>query len=700
MSPSSKRRSPGDPLAVHGGRRRRRRRQRRRRTRTTVVVVALALGIPAILVAAGFTAAEEFQASCSLSSLKQIEIGQNSFIYAADGSLLGSIPAERHRQPIALRSISPWMRKAAVAIEDRRFYEHGGVDYEGIARAFWNDVTARKVVQGGSTLTQQLVRTLYIGQGGRTLGRKIKEACLAIKLSRKWSKDRILQAWLNNVYFGSSAYGVEAAAETYFSQHARYLTLEQAALLAGLPQAPSVYDPLLDPEAALARRDQVLKAMLETGDITPARYAAAVADRDLGLHPGNLYSAIREPYFFNYVIDQLIAEYGASAVREGGLRVYTTVDPRLQRVARSAIRGTLNLPTDPASALVAIDPRNGDIRAMAAVTPGRAQNQFNLAVQARRQSGSTFKTFVLTTAVSQGIDPASTYYVSAPFTYQPDPHVPAWNVTTYDHTYVGWTSIERATLRSDNTVYAQLTLDVDPAKVAAMAHRMGIQSPLQPVPSIGLGTNAVSPLEMASAYATLAAGGVYSKPQAIREVVLANGRVDRSAGWGRPSRTRAIPEGVAYVVTKILEENVQYGTGVAANFGRPEAGKTGTTDNHADAWFIGYTPNLAAAVWVGYPRVEVPMENVHGIAVSGGSFPAEIWRRFMEPAVSKLPPLDWPEPKELPAWKPFQRGRYSLSYVPSYLQPSSSSTTTTTTSPDAQPPAPAPVDPASPPVIR
>ena len=648
-----------------------------------MVIAALALGIPAILAAVGFTAAEAFQASCSLDSLKPIAIGQNSFIYAADGSLLGSIPAERHRQPVSLARVSPWMGKATVATEDRRFYQHGGVDYEGIARAFWRDVTARKVVQGGSTLTQQLVRTLYIGQGGRTLGRKIKEACLAIKLSRKWSKDRILQAWLNNVYFGSSAYGIEAAAQTYFSKYARNLTLTEAALLAGLPQAPSVYDPFLDPKAAIDRRDAVLTAMRETGDITTAQYTTAVADRELHLRPGKLYSTIREPYFFNYVIDQLISEYGANAVREGGIRVYTTIDRRLQREARQAISDTLDLPSDPASALVAINPANGAIRAMAAITPGQAGNQFNLAVQARRQSGSTFKTFVLTTAVARGINPATTYYVSAPFFYQPSPSIPPWNVSTYDRSYVGWTSIEHATLRSDNTVYAQLTIDVDPANVAAMAHRLGIQSPLKPVPSIGLGTLGVSPLEMASAYATLAAGGVYSRPMPIRKVVLASGNVDETARWGKPAQTRAIPDGVAYVVTKILEENVLYGTGTRASFGRPAAGKTGTTDNHADAWFIGYTPNLAAAVWVGYPRGEIPMESVHGISVSGGSFPAEIWRRFMEPAVATLPASDWPEPKHMPTWTPWTRGKYSLSSVPPGLLPTESTATATAPATDA-----------------
>jgi penicillin-binding protein 1A len=646
-----------------------------------LVVAALAICLPLGLVVAGFTTAEAFLGSCSLSSLKPIDIGQTSFLYAADGSLLGSIPAQRHRQPVHLRAVSHWMQSATVAVEDRRFYSNNGVDYEAIARAFWRDVTSHKVIQGGSTLTQQLVRNLYIGNTGRTFSRKVKEACLAIKLGQKWTKKKILEAWLNNVYFGSSAYGIEAASEIYFSKHASQLNLKEAALLAGLPQAPSTYDPFVDPNAAIDRRDEVLRAMLDTGAINDYQYRTVMKDRSPHLHPGQLYSTIREPYFFSYVIDQLVAAYGANTVREGGLQVSTTIDPRLQRAAEHAITDTLNLRTDPASALVAIDPRTGAIRAMNAVTPGQVGNQFNLAVQARRQPGSTFKTFVLTAAVAQGINPASSYYVSAPFEYQPSPAVPAWNVTTYDHSYVGWISVEQATLRSDNTVYAQLTLDVGPANVAAMAHRLGIQSPLAPVPSIGLGTLGVSPLEMASAYATLSAGGVYSRPMAITKVVLPGGKTDDEAGWGKPARKRVIPEGVAYVVTKILEENVLYGTGAAAYFGRPAAGKTGTTDNHADAWFVGYTPTLDAAVWVGYPQGEVPMTSVHGIAVAGGTFPAQIWHKFMQPALGSLAPQDWSAPKTLPIWKPFQRGKYALNYVPSYLLPTTTTATTTDTTP-------------------
>jgi penicillin-binding protein 1A len=661
------------------------RRNRRRRDRTRgarkrrlkIILVALLIIVLA-LIGSGVGAVAKFRSSCDLSKLKPVENGQNSFVYASDGSLLGSIPADKNRTRVGFKGVSLWTRKATVAIEDHRFYEHGGVDYQGIIRAAWTDLRAGHVVQGGSTITQQLVRNLYISKE-RTFTRKIKEACLAIKLSRRWSKDRILAEYMNQVYYGNHAYGIEAAAQTYFSERATQLGLDQAALLAGLPQAPTLYDPFYHPATALARRDEVLNAMLRYGYITPAQYGPAIAKRKLGLRPGKLYTRIKEPYFFSYVRDQLIAEYGASTVRSGGLRVYTTIDPRFQRAAAKAIRDTLYLRNDPAAAVVSINPANGAIRAMTAVTPGRAGNQFNLVAQARRQPGSTFKVFVLTAAVEMGMNPDSTYYVSAPFHYQPDPYTPAWDVSTYDHTYAGSISVTNATLRSDNTVYAQLTLDVGPQRVADMAHRLGIRSHLDVVPAMGLGADAISPLEEASAFATLDAGGIYSKPMAITEVKLANGKVDSDAGWGKPQRRRVISDGVAYEVTRILQENVLGGTGTGAYFGRPAAGKTGTTDNHADAWFSGFVPQLESTVWVGYPQGEIPMEDVHGIAVAGGTFPATIWRLFMEAAVGNKPALSWPSPQSPVVFRPFTQGKYGSSLAPTTTATATTTAKTTTT---------------------
>ncbi len=650
------------------------------------MLLAVVAAVLVLAVVAGGAGIYTFGSSCDLSALKEVRIGQNTFVYAADGSLLGSIPAERNRQVVALRQISPWMPKATVAIEDRRFYSHGGIDPQGIVRAVWADASAGKVVQGGSTITQQLVRNLYISNE-RTVQRKLKEACLAIKLNDAWSKQRILESYLNQVYYGNLAYGIEAAAQTYFSKSARALNLREAAVLAGLTQAPSAYDPFVDPGKALGRRNAVLSAMRDQGLIGAAQYAWATSTNDLHLRPGRLYKEIREPYFFGFVRDQLIRKYGSETVRSGGLSVYTTILPRWQRAAQDAIRETLTDPADPAAAVISIDPANGAIRAMAAVVPGRSGNQFNLLSQARRQPGSTFKTFVLAAAIEKGIDPDTSYYVSAPFTYRPVANGNCddgswWCVRTYDSTYNGWTSVSRATLRSDNSVFAQLTLDVGPDRVGAMARKLGVRTPLevggQFVPAMGLGSIAVSPLDMASAYATLAAGGVYSEPTAIRKVVLPSGKEDTDAGWGRPKRTRVIADGVAAKVTEILGDNIRYGTGARAYFGRPSAGKTGTTDKHADAWFVGYTPDLSTAVWMGYQAGEIPMESVHGIAVSGGSFPAEIWRLMMERTIGLRPSRDFPTARVPPHYQPFQRGPLALSYDP-YAVTTTDTTTTDTT---------------------
>ncbi|HSL64376.1 MAG TPA: PBP1A family penicillin-binding protein [Gaiellaceae bacterium] len=638
-----------------------RRRRARRRARVARKRRYLLLGIVLAVVAVAITSAAVGGAAavgsnCDLASLRPVSIGQNSFIYAADGSLLGTIPAEKNRQPVPLKSMSKWLPKATIAIEDRRFYEHGGVDFEGILRALVEDIKAGKVVQGGSTITQQLVRNLYPVSNERTVERKVKEACLAIKLNRQWSKDRILAGYLNQIYYGSHAYGVEAAAQTFFSKKARNLTLVEAALVAGLPQAPSQYDPIKNPERAVARRNDVLRAMLANGDITEPEFRAAAAS-PLRLRPGRLYQRIREPYFFSYVLEELNDAYGARTVRSGGLRVYTTVSRRMQIEARKAIVETLPYRDDPAAALVAIDPSNGRIRAMVAVTPGKKGNQFNLASDARRQAGSTFKTFVLAAAIAEGISP-STSYLSAPFEYDPagdgnceaEPPT-AWCPQTYDHSYIGVTSLHRATLRSDNSVYARLTLDVGPEKVAEMARKLGIRSTLPIVPSLGLGAGEVSPLDMSSAYATIAAGGVYSKPTAILKVVLANGQIDKDAGWGKVERQRVIPDWVAHEVTQILEDNVEGGTGYPnAYLGRPAAGKTGTTDDFTDAWFCGYVPNLQATVWVGYPKGKISMDSVHGIRVAGGTFPAEIWGKFMRAVTDGKPVKEWREPEGEPEW--------------------------------------------------
>src|SRR5436190_2889293 len=661
--PQRGRRSQPDTFLLDRLRKRRRQRARNRRKRFGRLVSGALIGTALFVVVSSFTGAAVWMNSCNLDSLKPVDVGENSFVFAADGSLLGSIPAEQNRQPVGLAQISKWAPAATIAIEDRRFYKHGALDWLGIVRALYADVQAGRVVQGGSTITQQLVRNLYITEKSQTIGRKATEACLAIKLAREKSKTWILNAYMNQVFYGNHAYGIEAAAQTYFSKRARNLTLDDSALLAGLPQAPTDYDPFHRPAQATARRDEVLRAMLASRYITSTQYAHAVADRRLHLKPGKVYTRIREPYFFSYVETQLQKQYGSNTVRSGGLKVYTTIDPRLQRFANDAIKSTLYYSSDPAAAVVSINPSNGAIRAMTEVTPGNKKNQVNFLSSAHRQPGSTFKTIVLTTAVSQGINPATTTYLSAPFEYDPsgtgscytNPPT-AWCPQTYDHTYVGATSIENGLLRSDNTVFARLSLDVGPENIAGMARRLGVKTDLHTsdgayVPSMGLGSRVVTPMDMASAYATLAAGGIYSKPMAIRKVILPGGKVDRDAGWGVPKRSVAVPDWVAAEVVRILQENMTSGTGVGAYFGKTSAGKTGTTDNYADAWFSGFLPGLEATIWIGYPKGEIPMLSVHGISVSGPTFPATIWKLFMQRASYYARfPKSFPRAKHRPVW--------------------------------------------------
>ena len=676
-----------DFILRHRGRKKKRADRIRRRRRAGVILGVFAVVVIIAVLSAGLGAGAALSQSCNLNTLRPVEIGQNSFVFARDGSVLGSIPAERNREPVSNRQMSKWLPRATVSIEDRRFYQHGGVDYEGIARAAWKDVTAGKVVEGGSTITQQLVRNLYIGQE-KTLKRKVKEACLAIKLSSKWPKSKILNEYLNTVYYGNHAYGVEAASQTYFSKPASQLTLLESAMLAGLPQAPSIYDPFHSPQAALDRRDEVLRAMLSNGALTLRQYDHAVKSNTLGLKAGRIYTRIKQPYFFSYVIDELEREYGANTVREGGLKVYTTIDPRLQRNAVKAMRDVLPYRSDPASAIVSVEPGTGAIRAMTAVVRS-AKNQFNLAAQSRRQAGSTFKTFVLASAIEQGVDPDSTYYTSAPFTCSRGPWCQEpYSVHTYGNDYHGSMSLTRATLSSDNTVYAQLTLDVGPRYVWQMAHRLGVHmSPDTPVASIGLGSLAVSPLDMAAAYATFAAMGIYAKPMAITKVILPGNKVDEDSGWGKPQTKRAVSEGVAWKVNDVLRQNALYGTGAGSTDGlHPNAGKTGTTENHADAWFDGYTRQLSTVVWMGYPKGEIPMLNVHGQEVAGATFPVPIWHEYMAAALWHHKVLGFELPNRYPVWRSITRGNYgsfgyTQTYAPTYTQPYTSSTTTTTAAP-------------------
>ncbi len=641
---------------------RKRRRRRGRGKKRNKVLLALLVCVAAMAIAVlsfGLWVLSVAAQAPPIQDLKPIDQGSNSVVYAADGSRLGFIQSDEARTPLAFSDIPKLMKQATVAIEDRRFYEHGGVDVSGIVRAAVKDIEAGKTLQGGSTITQQLVRNLYIADPKRDLERKIKEAKLAEELEKEHSKNWILGAYLNSNSYGTvegrTAVGVEAAAQTYFSKSARHLTLTEAALLAGIPQSPSLYNPLLNRTAATERRNEVLDEMANEHYITPQQEQQAL-QAPLGLHPGNLYTKIREPFFFDYVEQQLIEKYGVNTVRKGGLKVYTTIDPTLQDAGRAAIDGVLNYPGDPSSAVVSIDPHNGYVRAMA--SSGTYQHQqYNLAAQGHRQPGSSFKTFVLTTAIKRGINPYDTYYDSHHLNLDL-PEYGHWDVSTYSNSYSGRISIEKATLQSDNTVYAQLDLDLGPKAVRQTAYDMGITTKLDGIPAEGLGglRLGVSPLEMADAYATLASGGVHHDPIAIKRVIFSDGRTDKLSD---PKSKRVLTDAEAYEVTKILHMNVTSGTGTSANTGcTGEAGKTGTTDNFNDAWFVGYTPTISSAVWVGYPDALREMRSVHGIEVAGGTFPAQIWHNYMLTALGTC--TDFPQPSSQIDWQPFF-GKYAKS---------------------------------------
>jgi penicillin-binding protein 1A len=647
-------------------------RQRLRRTsrkRNPFVVVLMVLGSALALGALGFGIWVMSVAADAppLSELQPVDVGENSIIYAADGSKLGYIQSDTARTPVDLDRIPNDLQEATVAIEDERFYQHHGVDVEGVVRAAVSNLEAGEIKEGGSTITMQLARNLYITDPQRDLERKIKEARIAQELEDAHSKEWILEEYLNTASYGTvngrTAVGVEAASKIYFSKPVEDLDLAQSALLAGIPQSPSLYNPLQNPRGALDRRNDVLDEMAEQGYISDEE-AAVTKALPLETDPSNAYSTIREPYFFDYVQQQLIEKYGVNTVRQGGLKVYTTVFPELQEAARDAIENNLYYSTDPSAAVVSIDPRTGFVRAMASSGAYQSQ-QFNLAAQGHRQPGSAFKTFALTTAIRRGIDPDSTYYTSKPL----DLNLPEWGhweVATYGESYSGTVSLHEATLASDNTVYAQLALDLGPQSVADTAREMGISTNLDGIPAETLGglRLGVSPLEMSNAYATLASYGMRNEPIAIRKVAFPDGNV---AETGKPNRKRVFQDGVAYEVTQILEDNVDGGTGTAAQTDCSyEAGKTGTTDDFNDAMFIGYTPQLSTAVWVGYPNELRSMTSVHGISVAGGTFPAMIWNDYMQvalhhPEVNKgefCP--SFPEPQDPVEWIPFH-GTYSSS---------------------------------------
>ena len=618
-----------------------------------LAVLVAVLGIAAA--SAGLWVLNVRAGAPSVDTLKPIDKGESSEVLAADGTRLGYIQSDAIREEVRLKQIPKRLQDATIAIEDENFYEHEGVDYSAVVRAAVRNIEAGEVRQGGSTITQQLVRNLYIANPEETLERKIEEAKMAEEYEQEFSKKRILEEYLNTASYGTNngrtAVGVEAAAQVYFNKSVEDITLGEAALLAGLPQAPSQYNPFQSEEQARERRNQVLQAMHKEGMIDDAKYADAL-QQGLSLERGYRYETIREPYFFDYVEQELIDRYGVNTVRQGGLKVHTTIDPALQEAARAAIEARQTT-GGPASALVATDVTSGQILAMAS-SGSYESNQFNLAAQGLRQPGSAFKTFVLTAAVEQGIDPDTTYYNGAsPITLEIPNGGGSWTVNNSGGSG-GSMSLRSGTVNSVNTVFAQLDLDVGPESVTATARKMGITAPLGSYPAEGIGglEYGVSPLEMSNAYGTLASGGIRYPPTAISKVEFPDGEVDAPQ---RDDQERVFSDGVAYEVTDVLKDVVSSGTGTSANYGCPTAGKTGTTELNSDAWFVGYTPKISTAVWVGYPDERISL----GSAGFGGTLAAPIWNDFMS-TVSAGYCDDFPAP-ENPADLTAGSGTYTAS---------------------------------------
>jgi penicillin-binding protein 1A len=631
--------------------RRRRRKHVHRVWRKVFIVIGVL--VVAGLVAGGIAAAwalNIYNSAPPLSSLQPVQKGRSSAIYAADGSLIGYISSNNIRQPIPADELPENLKNATVSIEDKGFWQHGALDPQRIAGAAWEDLLAGgKPVQGASTITQQLVRNLYIQDPEDTIHRKLIEAHLAEDLFEKHDREWILTQYLNTAPYGTNggqtAVGAEAASQVYFNKPAKELNLTEAALLAGLPQAPSEYNPFVYPRAALKRRNEVLGTMVEQGYITGAEYRKA-RTHGLGLDPGHKYTHVKDQFLYDLVESELIERYGVNTVRQGGLKAYTTINPDLQAKAEAAIAESCYACYEggPVAGLASVDPKNGAIVALASTPPGEEEEEFNYAWQAARQPGSSFKTFVLTTAIKQGIDPKETFYNGTEPITLAIPGGGYWTVHNAE-AGAGVMNLEDATHNSVNVVFAQLDLDVTPEAVTETAEEMGIKAELQSVPAEAIGglVFGVSPLEMADAYATLANGGVHHDPTAVSRVEFPNGKVeDLLSEDGK----RVLTEGQAWEVTRILEGVITEGTGGPAYMGcSSEAGKTGTSEEEADAWFVGFTPLYSTAVWVGHAK----NREYTGY---GGQVAGPIWQNYMSAAQAGNCP-EFEVPTDLPELSPF-----------------------------------------------
>jgi penicillin-binding protein 2D len=621
------------------------RRARARRRQKPRIFLRVFLVVTAALLLVTFTATAVASAMVQswlqdLPDATQTKVAQATKIYSADGKLLARLFLE-NREVVPLTEISPYLRNGVVAVEDERFYQHQGYDVYGIARAAITDLTSHGARQGASTLTQQYIRQTVLSREATqvTIARKIREIYLAQELEKRYSKDEILAMYLNTVYFGDGAYGAEAASKHYFNKSAKDLDIAEAAMIAGLPQSPRYLDPLLKDNMARsnARQHWVLAKMLDQHYITLDEYKKALSEKLHYQSSPEMKDGVYDcPYFVAYVKKQLQDMYGTAVVFKGGLKVFTTIDTAMESEAEKARDDNLNQPGDPNCALVSIDPKSGYIKAMVG---GKdfTKNQFNLAAQGKRQPGSSFKMFTLVTALEKGIPPTRAFSSDSPAVIPGTGGAPDWVVYNSEGKGQGDMSLAEATAKSVNCVFARLIEELGASSVAETAKRMGIQTHIPNYPSITLGTQNCTPLEMASAYGTLANNGVHVDATAITKVVGPDGKVMFSAS---PKHSQAVSPEIAYATTQVLKGVIDHGTATSAQIDRPEAGKTGTSENYRDAWFVGYTPQLVTSVWVGY-STERPMEDVHGQRGFGGTLAAPIWAEYMKSVLDPLPAIDF-----------------------------------------------------------
>jgi penicillin-binding protein 1A len=623
------------------------------RTAFLLLFAAWVLGIIVLFASFSYTYTAVAEDMPQLDDYSSAELAQTSIVYDANGNVVDELYGVQNRFVVPLDNINPNLREAVVAIEDHRFYEHRGLDFEAIVRAALENIESLSIQEGGSTITQQLIKNTFIAQEQRMIPsfqRKFAEASLAWQYEKEHSKQEILEQYLNTVYFGANAYGAEAAAKTYFDKKAADLTLPESALIAGIIQLPGVYDPFLDPETAEERRNVVLDRMLEYGYITKEEHDEAVKS-DLTLSRGRVEHVNDNEYFLNAVRRELADEYGDEMVYEGGLEIHTTLDPQLQEMANTAVDSIVNPEAgDPSAALVSVDPATGAVRAMVGGSDFN-QVKFNLATQAHRQAGSSFKPFVYAEAIEQGISP-ETKYVSEHLEVDMGPYERPYVVDNYDFIERGPITLKRAVEDSDNTVFVQLALDLGLKNVVEKAHEMGITSEVEAYPSTAIGGlgEGVTPLEMASAYSTLPNQGVHMKPFLVQRVTKEENGEEVVVQEHRLTEEQALTRDEAAVITQALRGVITDGTAsyyhdLDAEIGRPSAGKTGTTNNFVDAWFIGFIPQLTTSVWVGYPDERRPMVNINGLSqINGENYPLDIWSLYMQDAVRLVPEQEFDVP--------------------------------------------------------